>query len=70
MTYIRLKMKLGKQVCFDKWFNNVLVHYNYYTNSIEIKEIQNNIFVLLYSVNIRPFMKIDSRYKNYIKNCL
>lgn len=70
IMYMRIRRKIQNKVCFDKWFGDILVHYNYYANSIEIKKIENNSFNTLYDVKIRPFMKVDYKYKDYIVNCL
>jgi hypothetical protein len=42
----------------------MLVHYNFYENQVEIK---NKSFNILYDCKIRPFMKVDKKWKSLFK---
>lgn len=57
MYYFKLKRLLRNKISYDKWVTlrcaDYLVHYNYYTNSIDVKD---RGFDTLYTVRISPFM--------------
>ena len=60
MWYFRIKKCIGCKVCYDKWLDNKLVHYNFYENQIEIKD---DLFNILYDCKIRLFMNVSKKWK-------
>lgn len=64
MWYFRIRKCIDNRICYDKWVNNMLVYYNFYENQVEIK---NKSFNILYDCKIRPFMKVDKKWKSLFK---
>ena len=64
MWYFRIRKCIDNRICYDKWVNNMLVHYNFYENQVEIK---NKSFNILYDCKIRLFMKVDKKWKSLFK---
>lgn len=61
MWYFRIKKCIGSRVCYDRWIDRKLVHYNFYENSIEIKD---DTFNIIYDCKIKLFMLIDKEWKS------
>ena len=66
LWYYRIKRCIGQQFIYDKWIGNFLVHYNFYEKTIEIKQVTEEHFNILYTIQLKWFMKIDRKWKRLI----
>lgn len=64
MWYFRIRKCIDNRISYDVWVDNMLVHYNFYENQVEVK---NNSFNILYDCKIKPFMKVDKKWKRLFK---
>ena len=65
ILYCRLKRLIKGRVFFDRWIGSMLVHYNYYEDTIEIK---NSKFEILESLSLKFFkFKPSQKAKQYLK---
>lgn len=62
--FFKIRKHVKNHFLFDKWVNDVLVHYNFYENQIELKDRD---LKLLYYVDIKPFMKVKKEWKRVVK---
>lgn len=60
MWYFRIRKCIDNRICYDKWVDKKLVHYNFYENQIEVKD---DSFNILYDCKIKLFMKVDKKWK-------
>lgn len=62
--FIKIKKCLKGHFLYDRWVDGYLVHYNFYDNTIEIKD---KAFKDVYYVDINLFMKVNKKWKRYVK---